>query len=151
MMLFRRALAMAVTAGVVTLTGAGKPPKIVDPRIGLTPEQIYPASALEHYLTQEVFDYVRPGFNIRVNSVTIPADLRPVVDLNFYDDLNQPLDRLGQVTPGSLSISFILAWWDPVARHYTAYTTRSQTSPITGVSAVQAGTDAGGTLTDHEL
>jgi OmcA/MtrC family decaheme c-type cytochrome len=159
MMLFRRVLAMAVTAGVVTLTGAGKPPKIVDPRIGLTPEQIYPASALEHYLTQEVFDYVRPGFNIRVNSVTIPADLRPVVDLNFYDDVTpggnqgQPLDRLGQVTPGNLSISFILAWWDPVARHYTAYTTRTQTSPITGVSAVQAGTDQAGAagFTDLEV
>jgi OmcA/MtrC family decaheme c-type cytochrome len=150
-MLFRRVLAMAVTAGVVTLTGAGKPPKIVDPRIGLTPEQIYPVSTLEHYLTQEVFDYVRPGFNIRINSVTIPADLRPVVDLSFADDLHQPLDRIGEVTPGSLSISFILAWWDPVARHYTAYTTRTVTSPITGDSAVQAGTDSGGTFTDLEL
>jgi OmcA/MtrC family decaheme c-type cytochrome len=151
MMLFRRVLAMAVTAGVVTLTGAGKPPKIVDPRIGLTPEQIYPVSTLEHYLTQEVFDYIRPGFNIRINSVTIPADLRPVVDLSFADDLHQPLDRIGEVTPGSLSISFILAWWDPVARHYTAYTTRTVTSPITGDSAVQAGTDSGGTFTDLEL
>jgi OmcA/MtrC family decaheme c-type cytochrome len=151
MMVFRRVLAMAVTAGVVTLTGAGKPPKIVDPGIGLTPEQIYPVSTLEHYLTQEVFDYVRPGFNIRINSVTIPADRRPVVDYSFYDDLNQPLDRLGQVTPGALSISHILAWWDPVARHYTAYTTRTQTSPITGDSAVQAGTDSGGTTTDLEL
>jgi OmcA/MtrC family decaheme c-type cytochrome len=151
MILFRRALAMAVTAGVVTLTGAGKPPKIVDPRITLTPEQIYPATTLEHYLTQEVFDYVRPGFNIRINSVTIPEDRRPVVDYSFYDDLNQPLDRLGQVTPGALTINHILAWWDPVARHYTAYTTRTVTSPITNVSAIQAGTDSGGTFTDLEL
>jgi OmcA/MtrC family decaheme c-type cytochrome len=151
MMLFRRVLAMAVTAGVVTLTGADKPPKVVDPRVAMSPEQIYPASALEHYLAQETFDYVRPGFKIRINSVTIPADRRPVVDYSFFDDLNQPLDRLGQVTPGALSISHILAWWDPVARHYTAYTTRTQTSPITGVSEVQAGTDSGGTTTDIEL
>ena len=152
-MLFRRVLAMAVTAGVVTLTGADKPPKVVDPRVAMSPEQLYPASALEHYLTQETFDYVRPGFNIRINSVTIPADLRPVVDLNYHDDLNQPLDRLGQVTPGSLSISFILAWWDPVKRQYTAYTTRTVTSPITGATAVQAGTDAAGAagFTDIEL
>jgi len=31
-------------------------------------------------------------------------------------------------------------------RHYTAYTTRVQTSPITGRSATQAGSDAGGTF-----
>jgi OmcA/MtrC family decaheme c-type cytochrome len=151
MTLFRRTLAMAVTAGVVSLTGAGKPPKIVDPRSVMSPDQLYPTTAVEHYLTQEVFDYVRPGFNIRINSVTIPADRRPVVDYSFYDDLNQPLDRLGQVTPGALSISHILAWWDGAKRQYTAYTTRTQTSPITGVSAVQAGTDSGGTTTDLEL
>jgi OmcA/MtrC family decaheme c-type cytochrome len=117
------------------------------------PDQLYPASAREHYLTQDVFDYIRPGFNITINSVTIPEDRRPVVDLNYYDDLNQPLDRLGQVTPGSLSISFILAWWDPVKRQYTAYTTRTVTSPITGDTAVQAGTDAAGAagFTDLEL
>ena len=153
MTLFRRTLAMAVTAGVVSLTGAGKPPKIVDPRSVMSPDQLYPTTAVEHYLTQEVFDYVRPGFNIRINSVTIPEDRRPVVDLSFYDDLNQPLDWLGQVTPGALSISQILAWWDPVKRQYTAYTTRTQTSPITGVSAVQAGTDQAGAagFTDLEL
>jgi len=151
MTLFRRTLAMAVTAGVVSLTGAGKPPKIVDPRSVMSPDQLYPTTAVEHYLTQEVFDYVRPGFNIRVNSVTIPEDRRPVVDLSFYDDLNQPLDRLGQVTPGALSISHILAWWDPVKRQYTAYTTRTQTSPITGVAAVQASSDSGGAFTDIEL
>jgi OmcA/MtrC family decaheme c-type cytochrome len=153
MTLFRRTLAMAVTAGVVSLTGAGKPPKVVDPRFAMTPEQLYPASRLEHYVTQEVFDYIRPGFNIRVNSVTIPADLRPVVDLNFYDDLNQPLDRLGQVTPGALSISQVLAWWDPIKRQYTAYTTRTQTSPITHNTAIQAAADAAGAagFTDLEL
>ena len=69
MIQFRRTLAMAVTAGVVSLTGGDKPPKITDPRPILSSPQLYPASATEHYLTHEVFDYIRPGFNIRVNSV----------------------------------------------------------------------------------
>ena len=148
MTLFRRTLAMAVTAGVVSLTGGDKPTKIADPRPLLSSPQLYPTTAREHYLTQEVFDYIRPGFNIRVNSVTIPADLRPVVDYTFTDDLNQPLDRLGQVTPGALSVNQILAWYDAGKRQYTSYTTRTQTSPITGVSAIQAAADSGGTWTD---
>jgi OmcA/MtrC family decaheme c-type cytochrome len=148
MTLFRRTLAMAVTAGVVSLTGADKPPKIVDPRPVLSSPQLYPSTAAEHYLTQEVFDYIRPGFNIRINSVTLPEDRRLVVDYTFTDDLMQPLDRLGQVTPGALTINQVLAWWDAQKRQYTAYTTRTQTSPITGVSAIQAAADSGGTWTD---
>ena len=53
--------------------------------------------------------------------------------------------------PAALSINQVLAWWDADARHYTAYTTRVQTSPITGVSATQAAADSGGTWTDLEI
>src|SRR5262249_13739715 len=77
------------------------------------------------------------------------------VDLNYTDGSDQPIDRLGKVTPGAVSTSFILSWYSPDTRQYTAYTTRVQTtppsSPHPGVSAVQAGTDAGGTFTDLEL
>jgi hypothetical protein len=44
-------------------------------------------------------------------------------DYSFTDDFDQPLDRNGKVTPDPFSISQILAWWDPVTRHYTSYTT----------------------------
>jgi OmcA/MtrC family decaheme c-type cytochrome len=111
---------------------------------------IYSPKEKEFYLSADELSYVRPGFNITVNSVTINADRKVVVDLSFTDDLEQPLDRLGQVTPGALQLSFILAWYDPFTRHYTAYTTRVQTSP-TGVSATQAGTDSGGTWQDVEV
>ena len=81
--------------------------------------------------------------------------MKPLVDVSFSDDFDQPLDRLGKVTPGPLSVSFVLAWWDPVERHYTSYTTRIQTaappSPNPGVQAVQAAADSGGTWTDLEL
>ncbi len=94
---------------------------------------------------------MRPGFHITVNSLTINADRKAVVDLSFTDDAGQPLDRAGNVTPGPLSTSFILAWYDGGMRQYTAYTTRKQTSPITGVTAIQAGTDSGGGYQDLDI
>jgi hypothetical protein len=115
----------------------------------------YSKSSKEFYMTSDEIGYIRPGFQITVNSITIPEDRRPVVDYSFTDDLNQPLDRKGEVTPGSLSINQVLAWWDAGTRHYTAYTTRQQTSaptaPHPGVTATQAAADSGGTWTDVEI
>ena len=112
---------------------------------------VYSPLAREAYLADSELGFIRPGLKLKLNSVTIPADRRPVVDISFTDDGNNPIDRLGNAVPGPVSLSFILAWWDPDKRQYTAYTTRTQTSPITGVAAVQAGTDAGGTFTDVAL
>lgn len=112
---------------------------------------MYSAHQLEAYLTPQQVEYIRPGLKITVASVTIPADRRPVVEVTFVDDLDQPLDRLGKVTPGAISISFVLAYYNPEARDYVAYTTRTQTSPITGQSAVQASADSGGTWEDLGL
>jgi len=103
----------------------------------------YPTSQTEHYLTADQIAYIRPGLTITVNAVQIGADLKPVADVTFVDDAGQPLDRAGVLTPGPLSISFILAWYDPATRHYTDYYTRAQTSPITHVTANQAATAAG--------
>ena len=148
MILFRRTLAMAMTAGVVSLTGAGKPPKLVAPRIAAPPDQVYPSTAREHYLATEQADFARPGYHIKINSVTIGADRKPVVDITLTDDLGAPLDRKGIETPGVCTVSFIAAWYNAATRDYTSYTTRTATSPITNVSAVQASADSGGVITD---
>src|SRR5215472_13156978 len=111
----------------------------------------YPASAKEHYLSDEELGYIRPGLKITVNSITPDATNHPVVDVSYVDDANQPLDRAGAVTAGSISMSFVLAWWDPNSRNYTSYTTRVQTSPITHVSATQAAADSGGTWNDISI
>jgi OmcA/MtrC family decaheme c-type cytochrome len=155
-MLIKRGLLLAA-AGLLTVSQA-QDVRDIQPAasrgtrtVASRPAVMYPESAREYYMTQDELDYIRPGYNITINSITIPADNRPLVDLSFKDDKGQPLDRLGNVTPGTLSASMILAWWDPVTRHYTAYTTRVQTSPITGVSATQAAADSGGTFTDLEL
>jgi len=115
------------------------------------PKTLYAPLQKEFWLTADEFGYIRPGLKITVNSITIGDDRKAVVDLSYADDLGQPLDRNGQITAGPISTSFILARWDPSSRNYTAYTTRVQTSPITGATATQAGTDTGGTFTDIDL
>jgi OmcA/MtrC family decaheme c-type cytochrome len=109
---------------------------------------------LEYYLSDDGIAYIRPGLKIIVNSVTIGSDRKPVVDLTLTDSLDQPLDRLGKTTPGAISLSFVLSWYNPATRQYTAYTVRTQTtppsSPHPGVSAVQASADSGGKFADFE-
>lgn len=109
----------------------------------------YESSHREAYLTADQISFVRPGLVFKINSVTIGADRKPVVDVTITDSLGAPVDRLGILTPGAISPSFILAWYNPATRDYTTYATRSQTSPITGVTATQASTSAG-TFTDLE-
>jgi len=111
----------------------------------------YSAHQKEYYLTSEEKQWIRPGFDLVLESFEIPADLRPVAVVRFVDDGDQPLDRAGVLTPGAISASFIFAWFDGETGRYTSYTTRTQTSPITGVSEVQASADSGGTWTDLEV
>jgi len=143
---------MATSALVILPLTNPRLTRIVGPRTSSQdPAAMYSPHEKEHFLTADEIGYIRPGFHITVNSITIPDDLRPVVDYSFTDDADQPLDRNGKVTVGTLSINQVLAWWDPDSRHYTSYTTRVQTSPINGVSATQAAADSGGTWTDVEV
>jgi OmcA/MtrC family decaheme c-type cytochrome len=113
----------------------------------------YTSSHVEAYLTASDVAFIRPGLKIKVNSITIGADRKPVIDVSLTDDLDQPLDRLGKTTPGPISLSFVLAVYDPATRQYTSYGTRTQTSPAAsphpGVSATQAAAISG-TFTDLE-
>ena len=147
---FLRILLLLAITGAVTVSASTPRRRATDP---VAPA--FKADQIEAYLSDDVIAYIRPGLKIRVNSITIPADRRPVVEVSFTDDFDQPIDRLGSATPGPISASFILAWWDPVARHYTAYTIRNVTTPANsprpGVRAVQATTDSGGAWTDLEI
>src|SRR5215471_6976957 len=89
-------------------------------RVGATstdPKVLYNAHEKEYWLSADEFDYVRPGFVITVNSVTINGNNQPVVDVSYTDGLGVPLDRAGVLTPGAISMSFILSVWDPVERN----------------------------------
>jgi OmcA/MtrC family decaheme c-type cytochrome len=163
MSLVVKALMVLASASAITLPTQPSPDSktIVETarRRPASPSQPAPANRftnqqIEFFLDDEGIAYIRPGLKIKVNSITIGADRKPVVDVTFTDDLDQPLDRLGKQTPGAISMSFILASYDPATRLYTSYTTRTQTSPATSpkpnVSAVQASADSGGTWTDLE-
>ncbi len=100
------------------------------------------ATDLEYYLTDDGIAYIRPGNKITIKSVTIPADRKPVVEFTITDNFDQPLDRLGKTTPGAVSTSWLLAWYNPDTRLYTSYLTRESTavagSPKAGAKASQA-------------
>jgi OmcA/MtrC family decaheme c-type cytochrome len=98
-----------------------------------------------YYLSPEQIQYVRPGYKLTIVSVTIPDTRKPVVQFKITDANDVPLDRTGVLTPGTASTSWVLSRIKPADKEYTAYTVRTQTSPITGKAAVQASADSGGT------
>ena len=116
-------------------------------------DEIIKALQKESYISAAEASYIRPGLKIIIQDLTIPADRKPLVTVKYTDNLDQPLDRLGVLTPGPISSSFILAYL-PKSKagevtDYVAYTTRSGTTPANSpnpnVKYVQAGADAGGT------
>ncbi len=98
----------------------------------------------EYYLTESQIAFIRPGLELEILEVAIPADLQLEVRFRLTDPAGLPLDREGITTPGPVSTSFILSYIPQGEEAYVAYTTRIQTSPITGDSAEQASTDSGG-------
>ncbi len=147
-----RSLLVLATAGAATVPMVLRTPaQRAVPTGELDPRNVYAKSQAEHYLTKEQYAFIRPGLQVTVEDVQIPADRHPVVELTIADDQGQPLDRAGIMTPGPVSLSYILSWYDAERRDYVAYTTRPQTSPITGDTAVQASSDSGGTTEDLEM
>lgn len=143
------ALPMAARGRAVGVPSA---PSIDDP----VKKWVFESNQLEFYLGDSGIAYIRPGVKVNVVSITnVAPGQKPKVEVTFTDDLNQPLDRLGQITPGPIGISFILAWYNQDTREYTAYTVRSVTAPANspnpGAQAIQASADSGGTWTDLEL
>lgn len=160
MLFLKRLVVLGLTAAGVGIplhragVGASAPVVVSGRRSAVNSPAAYPTGARERYLTTEEFGYIRPGFHITINGVAVGADRKVVVDLTFTDDADQPLDRAGKVTPGPLTFSFVLAWWDPVLRQYTSYTTRQATSlPTSPVqqTVTQAGADGAGTWNDISI
>jgi OmcA/MtrC family decaheme c-type cytochrome len=151
MSMLRRGIALAVTAGSLLLTsGTQTATRVVGPRGGDgSPHSLYTEQEKEYYLTQAQLDFVKPGYVIKVNSVTIGGDRKPVVDVNITDSLGAPLDRNGVQTPGTCSASFLIGWYSPTTRDYTSYKTRQATGPAG--TFTQATSDSGGVFKDLEL
>src|SRR5260370_41410721 len=122
----------------------------------------YTATQKEFYLSSDQLAFARPGITYKINSVTIGADRKPVIDVTITDApttagaLAAPVDRNGIQTPGLVTASFVLSWYEPTTRNYTSYATRIATAAAPadpsriGNTAVQA-TGLSGTITDLEL
>ena len=97
-----------------------------------------------YYLDPQQVAFVRPGLVIRIS----PPRSRPTAPSRRASASRTrsglPLDRQGVTTPGAVATSFVAAYIPRGQEDYVAYTTRPQTSPITGVTAAQAAADAGG-------
>lgn len=95
-----------------------------------------------------------PGLTLVVTDVQI-VEKKAVVTFRITDAAGVPLDREGKYTEGAVTFRASLSWLDVTPEgdpgQYTAYTTRVQTSPITGESAVQGAADDGGTFTEIDF
>jgi OmcA/MtrC family decaheme c-type cytochrome len=72
------------------------------------------------------------------------------VSFTLTDGSGIGVDPTGMLTTGTVALGFVVSQLaqnpDGTAGQYTAYTTHTQTSPVTGASAIQATTEATGTL-----
>jgi len=117
----RTALSLLAGLVAVPLTPVTGPGRTALPAQQAAPSA-YAATQKEAYLAPEALTYIRPGFNVKIASVTnFAPGQKPVVELYFTDDLKGPLDRNGIQTPGVVSMRFIPAVWNPSTRRYTNY------------------------------
>jgi OmcA/MtrC family decaheme c-type cytochrome len=98
-----------------------------------------------YYLSPEELQFIRPGLDVRVLSAEITAQGVIRARFRITDPRGIPLDRAGANTPGAVTTSFLVAYIPKGQTQYISYATRTQTSPITGRSAIQAAADTGGT------
>ena len=101
------------------------------------------------YMSANVINFVRPGLVFKVASAQIAQDGTITARVLVTDPQGIPLDKDGINSPGAVSISLCAAAIPKGQKQYTSYTTRTQTSPITKQSAIQAAADSGGTFTKN--
>ena len=110
-------------------------------------EPKYNASQKEFYLNEADLAFVQPGLNLDIQSVEVNGNTVSVT-YRITDDNGQGLDRLGNETPGTVALGFVLARINPGDTQYTAYTTRTRTNQVTGEPVIQGTTENNGTYSD---
>lgn len=98
------------------------------------------------YADPQLVAFVRPGLVFTVTSASISADGTIRATVRMTDPRGLPLEREGLNTPGPISISFVAGFIPRNGEQYVSYTNRTQTSPITGRSAVQPTGENNGTF-----
>jgi OmcA/MtrC family decaheme c-type cytochrome len=128
----RCALALVAVTGSVVLMSAPK-------------KTVFTPRDKAYYASDATVSFVRPGLTLTIVSANIAQDGTISVDYKVTDPKGVPLDAAGITTPGAVAVSFVAAFIPKGQTQFFSYATRAQTSPITKVTAIQAGADAGGT------
>lgn len=80
----------------------------------------YDVLSAEAYMDPALVEWIRPGLKLTIVAVTdFAPGKKPTVEFKMTDDLNQPLDRFGALTPGPVGVRFVPATWDPIKGYYT--------------------------------
>ena len=98
------------------------------------------------FLTPKEQSFIRPGLEITVTNAWIDEGSVPKFQFKLTDSAGAPLDIEGVFTPGAVVVRPVLAYIPQGSNLYTAYTARSSTSSITGMTATQADRDRNGTI-----
>jgi len=64
----------------------------------------------EFYLTADEIFFIRPGLELMVLDIVIPADLQPLVTFSMKDPGGLPLDINGVYTPGPVDMRYYLTY-----------------------------------------
>ena len=83
---------------------------LVSAKSGESGDGNYASADKEKYLTENQIAFIRPGLELEIMDVVIPADLLTEVTFRLTDPAGAPLDREGLYTPGPVSTSFILSF-----------------------------------------
>jgi len=127
----RLAVALVVAVGAAVLLSSSDKPA-------------FTAADKAFYADQNLINFVRPGLVLKIISGEIAADGTMKVRFKLTDPKGLPLDREGITTPGAINVRMLAAYIPKGKTQYVSYATRTQTSPITNRSEVQASTDSGG-------
>ena len=130
----RCAIALAVIAGAAVLSSATK-------------KTVFTPRDKAYYADQNTINFVRPGLTIKIVSAKIAADGTLAVDYKLTDPKGLGLDRLGIVTPGTVSVSFLVTYIPKGQTQYVSYITRNRVSTDGKNTVVQATGDSGGVQT----
>jgi OmcA/MtrC family decaheme c-type cytochrome len=98
------------------------------------------------YADENLINFVRPGLVFTITSASIAADGTIRTRVKVTDPRGVPLEREGINTPGPIAMSFVAGTIPRNGEQYVSYVNRTQTSPITGVSAVQPTGENNGTF-----
>jgi OmcA/MtrC family decaheme c-type cytochrome len=99
------------------------------------------------YADPSLVEYVQPGLTITVVSAKIATNGTISVDYKLTDPTGAALDQSGIVTPGAVSVSFLIAYIPKGQSQFSSYITKVATAATGSATATQASGDSGGTTT----